>query len=179
MSQPFTLIPFDPEKINCKISGSINTTAPGLLVLQYRFSADLTEITWPAAANKPQRKDKLWQQTCMELFIAEKNSERYFEFNFLPNGDWQCYEFLSYRSPSSQPKDIKPPIIDELDDGDDVIYAVSLDLTPLSLAALLQLGINTVLLHHNGDLAYFSLVTQTGSPDFHARDSFKMTMPFA
>lgn len=179
MSQPFTLIPFDPEKINCKITGSINTTAPGLLVLQYQFSADLTEITWPAPSEKPQRKDKLWQQTCMELFIAEKNSERYFEFNFSPNGDWQCYEFLSYRSLSNQPKDIKPPIIDKLDNSRGVSYSVALDTAPLSLGAPLRLGINTVLLHHNGDQAYFSLLAQSGTPDFHARDSFKMTLSFA
>ena len=117
---------------------------PGLLDIQYQFSGELIQITWPAATNKAQRKDKLWQQTCMELFIAEQHSERYFEFNFSPNGDWQSYEFLSYRSLLSQPKSIKPPEIDKLDNRDGVSYSASLDLTPLSLAMPLQLGLSTV-----------------------------------
>lgn len=176
MAQSFTLVPFKPGLAICTISGTIEYTEPGLLDIQYQFSGNLTEITWPAATNKPQRKAKLWQQTCMELFIAEKNSERYFEFNLSPNGNWQCYEFLFYRSLASQPKNIKPPKIGKLDDRKGISYSVSLDITPLSLATPLQLGISTVLLQACGDLAYFSLYPQTDAPDFHLRDGFKLTL---
>ena len=176
MAQSFTLIPFEPDRANCTISGAIDYTAPGPLDIQYQFSGELTEIAWPAATNKPQRKDKLWQQTCMELFIAEQHSERYFEFNFSPNGDWQSYEFLSCRSLLGQPKNIKPPIIDKLDNREGVSYSVSLDITPLSLAMPLQLGLSTVLLQACGDLAYFSLLPQTDTPDFHLREGFKLTL---
>jgi hypothetical protein len=176
MAQSFTLVPFEPEQAICTISGTIEYTEPGLLVLQYQFFGELKQVVWPAATNKPQRKDELWQQTCMELFIAEPDGERYFEFNFSPSSDWQGYEFLSYRSLASQPKNIKPPKIDKLDDRTGVSYSVSLDITPLSLTTPLQLGISAVLLQACGDLAYFSLYPQTDAPDFHFRDGFKLTL---
>lgn len=176
MAQSFTLVPFGPDRPSCTISGAIDYTEPGLLDIRYQFSGELTQITWPATTNKTQRKDSLWQQTCMELFIAEQHSERYFEFNFSPNGDWQCYEFLFYRSLSSQPKNIRPPKIDKLDDREGVTYSVSLDIPSLSLTAPLQLGISAVLLQACGHLAYFSLLPQTDAPDFHLRDGFTLIL---
>ena len=57
--------------------------------------------------------DYLWQQTCLECFIAKpttfmnqdqiKNQAKYIEINASPNGQYAIYSFDSYRNPASSP----------------------------------------------------------------------------
>lgn len=44
-----------------------------------------------------QRRDLLWQSTCLEFFIQPHGQESYVEWNLSPEGDWACYEFSRYR----------------------------------------------------------------------------------
>lgn len=44
-----------------------------------------------------ERSHNLWKSNCFEFFIKKKNSQQYREYNFSPNGHWQCYDFIDYR----------------------------------------------------------------------------------
>ena len=48
-------------------------------------------------ADMPARRDRLWEETCFEFFLAVKNSPRYWEFNLSPAGHWNVYRFADYR----------------------------------------------------------------------------------
>jgi len=43
------------------------------------------------------RRSELWLETCFECFLGSEEGTAYLEFNFSPNGDWQCYAFDNYR----------------------------------------------------------------------------------
>ncbi len=47
--------------------------------------------------------DYLWQQTCLECFIAVTSSENYVEINVSPSGNYALYQFQDYREPSILP----------------------------------------------------------------------------
>lgn len=47
--------------------------------------------------------DYLWQETCLECFIAPKSSATYIEVNASPNGRYALYRFDDYRTPDHLP----------------------------------------------------------------------------
>ena len=47
--------------------------------------------------------DYLWQETCLECFIAPKNSTAYIEVNASPDGRYALYQFGDYRTPNHLP----------------------------------------------------------------------------
>ncbi|WP_372843853.1 hypothetical protein [Psychrobacter sp.] len=78
------------------------------------------QLTWPTwRADKVGFKDYLWQQTCLECFIAgslvksrlndsddlfsTNQKTAYIEINASPNGQYALYKFNSYRSPATLP----------------------------------------------------------------------------
>ena len=46
-------------------------------------------------SGKPRFTDKLWENTCFELFLYE--GPRYVEWNFATNGNWACFKFKDER----------------------------------------------------------------------------------
>lgn len=42
-------------------------------------------------------REKLWEDTCFELFIFEENSNQYREINISPTGDWTFFKFKGIR----------------------------------------------------------------------------------
>lgn len=47
--------------------------------------------------------DYLWQQTCLECFIAPSKGTGYIEINASPTGNYALYRFSDYRTPSTLP----------------------------------------------------------------------------
>ncbi len=41
--------------------------------------------------------EHLWQGACVELFVKDKNEDKYKEFNFSFDGRFICYNFKKYR----------------------------------------------------------------------------------
>ncbi|EQC46404.1 hypothetical protein M899_2010 [Bacteriovorax sp. BSW11_IV] len=67
-----------------------------LISCHYEIICD-DELIIPPPISNPIATDNLWQHTCFELFCKKKGSDEYLEFNFSPSGEWNCYEFSSYR----------------------------------------------------------------------------------
>lgn len=51
---------------------------------------------------KGQFVEGLWKYTVVELFLGEKNSDEYLEFNLSPDGAWWACAFRSYRERSGR-----------------------------------------------------------------------------
>lgn len=106
-SIPFRLIPFtdggsstDPYGSSLtdglSITGQFGVTADTLEVV-YRLQGDLSQLSLPLPANDPERRDGLWQTTCLELFLAQRGANGYWEFNLSPAGHWNVYRLEGYR----------------------------------------------------------------------------------
>ncbi|HBO70381.1 MAG TPA: hypothetical protein DD658_09800, partial [Deltaproteobacteria bacterium] len=80
----FSLQPFPGEDASgLRIEGTIgrhgNTLSIGCAIL-----GNLSKIAIPSPAELPGRRDRLWEETCLELFLGEKGFERYWEFHLSP-----------------------------------------------------------------------------------------------
>lgn len=54
-----------------------------------------------------ERKIGLWERSCFEFFIKNKEKSEYYEFNFSPFGDWNCFYFASQNDELSEYNRIK------------------------------------------------------------------------
>ena len=100
-SIPFRLIPFagdcetsDPDGLSITdsltITGHLSFTE-GTLEVAYQLWGDLAQLSLPSPASTPERRDLLWQTTCLELFLARRGANGYWEFNLSPAGHWNVY----------------------------------------------------------------------------------------
>ena len=67
------------------------------LKLLYIIKGDIKLLNISKEEKSPLRMEGLWESTCFELFLKNKNQKRYLEFNFSPSGHWNCYSFDHYR----------------------------------------------------------------------------------
>jgi hypothetical protein len=108
---PFRLIPFagdceasDPGGLSIAdnftdsltITGHLSFTE-GTLEVAYQLRGDLAQLSLPSPASTPERRDLLWQTTCLELFLARRGADGYWEFNLSPAGHWNVYRLEGYR----------------------------------------------------------------------------------
>ena len=190
-SLPFSLQPFGGEAErkdlgleSLSFSGEAALERLGsaaILRVDYRVVADPGDtpqaIRLPAPAAAPARRDGLWQHTCLEAFVADGDSQAYWELNLAPSGDWALYRFTGYRAgQESPPEEALPFTITRRADG----LALQLHWplpTELASAAELRLGIAAVMEQRNGALSYWALHHPGPQADFHRRDGFSLRWP--
>jgi hypothetical protein len=117
------------------------------------------------------RKDKLWEETCFEVFLQPVGKESYFEINLSTTGQWNSYEFEKYRTP-------QPPKACELIE----LKQFHWNSERRTMTAELQIddpcnhwrmGLTAVLKSKNpGEVFYFALKHKPEKADFHWSDSF-------
>jgi len=168
-SQNFYLYPFSraDTPAGVKISGRI-TRHGNLMTLIYILSGPLHLIKIPAPALNPIRKDRIWEATCFELFFGMKTSERYWEFNFSPSGNWNVYRFNGYRRDMAKESAFAnlPFSVKQIQDTLCLTMEIRLDQL-FDSAAPLQAGICAVINTLDGDFFYFALTHPAPKPDFH------------
>lgn len=80
--------------------------------LTFHWPSTLTFIGQPHELKKIDQNELtrelgLWEHSCFELFIKNKNNEEYVELNFSPNqAKWNAFHFTNYRSPIKETKKI-------------------------------------------------------------------------
>ena len=163
-------------------------SGPPLLWLRYGISG-AQQLRCPAPAHRPQRRDGLWQHTCLEAFVAEAGQEAYWEFNLAPSGDWavyrlartreglepdSCYDALPFevlRQPEVEGETTKQPtneLTEQLVNG--LTVELRCPLPPaLASSPELSVGLTAVLEDHRGRLSYWALTHPAAEPDFHDR----------
>ncbi|MUG99112.1 hypothetical protein F7734_45215 [Scytonema sp. UIC 10036] len=167
--QPFL---YNESLSELKIKGNV-ARYENQFTIQYALLGDLTEIEIAAPSDELARKHELWQNTCFEFFLGIENSDRYWEFNLSPSGDWNVYRFDSYRHQMQEETAFTslPFSIQYLSDGLALVLSVDLNLI-ISTDVALKVGISTVIKHKDGFVTYWALTHQGDEPDFHRRDSF-------
>jgi hypothetical protein len=136
-----------------------------------------TAILWPQAEGPAQRRDGLWQHTCLEFFLAQPEQERYWEFNLAPNGHWNVYQLAGYRHGLQPDPDYADLPFRVQRSGGQLVLELSCPL-PVSLARSrpLQLAVSAVVEHQDATASYWALHHGGTDADFHRRDGFRLVI---
>jgi len=178
-SKRFSLKPFpgDETGLGLKITGTIGRRA-NTLSLDYTLLGNLSELSIPAPGEVPVRKNRLWEETCLELFLGEENSERYWEFNLSPAGHWNVYRFASYRKEMrEEPAFTSLPFHVRTEPE---ALRLSLDVEPGKIVPAertIEVAVGAVVKTVAGETSHWALVHPGPRPDFHRRDGFTLILP--
>ena len=177
----FSLVPFrgGEDLPDLAITGTIGRTA-GTLSIRCAVAGTLSVLVVPPAAESPERKDRLWEETCLELFLGAKGSCRYWEFNLSPAGHWNVYRFTSYREGrQEEPAFPSLPFGIQFEPGS-LRLSMELDLGKLLPAGeTVEVGICAVIRTTAGGTSHWALAHPGPRPDFHRREGFALTIsPF-
>lgn len=176
---PFRLTPFAPTTEALNITGTL-AIVEGEIVLDYLVEGDLTNLHLPRSGTSAERRDLLWQTTCLELFVALVGRDDYWEFNLSPAGHWNVYHLERYREGlTPEPAYRQLPMDVALS-----TQALSLRLRcPLPPPALvptgpgLDVGITAVIDNRISGISYWALQHPATEPDFHHRGGFCIKLP--
>ena len=175
----FSLKPFPGEgnPTGLTIGGSIARRADTLSV-RCELRGDLSKVSIPAAAEEPRRKDRLWEGTCLELFLGTAVSERYWEFNFSPAGHWNVHRFTRYREGMrEEPAFASLPFTVRI--GPDALeLSMELDAGKIiPTGVTIEAGVAAVVKGVKGGTIYWALSHPGVRPDFHRRENFALESP--
>lgn len=150
------------------------------LTLRYELVGAVGNLLIPEP-QLPAEKEGLWQHTCFEAFIAVVDDEtctRYHEFNFSPSGQWAAYAFNNYRQRKvwhiSNPPTIHCTRSSNQLTLETVIHIADLPDKPPHQPY--RLGLTAVLETKAGELSYWALCHPPGTPDFHHRRGFTLSL---
>ena len=179
MTVRFSLTPFPGEERgpDLKITGTIARHGDTLSI-DCAIRGTPSELAIPSPEDPPERRDRLWEDTCLEIFLAAAGSEPYWEFHLSPAGHWNVYRFTGYREGrAEEPAFSTLPFLVRREPE-----AVRLSLD-LGLARILPAGtpieaaVCAVVRTASGKTTHWALAHTGPRPDFHRRDGFAVTLP--
>lgn len=170
----FSLHPFpsDNPDPRLRISGNISRYAD-VFAIRYELGGCLGELAIAAPADKPARKGGLWEETCFEFFLAEKDASGYREFNLSPAGHWNVYRFEDYRREMREEAAfaVLPFRVERR--AQSLVLALEVDLDGILRAdRSVEAAVSAVIRRADGVATYWALAHCGPRADFHHRDSF-------
>ncbi len=143
----------------------------------YTLTGPLDDLRLPPSVSAPERRDNLWQESCLEFFLAEHGAEEYWEVNLSPCGHWNVYHFDRYRENMRQEGNVVSlPCRASRSRHAFTLEAIldprGMGITGKSLLA----GVSAVLLSRDNVLSYWALAHPAEKPDFHLRKSFLLAL---
>ena len=165
-SFPFTLKPFTPSESKIFSITGIISRDNGVLHVSYSLNGPLQSIRLPKPAADPERRDKLWEESCFEFFIATSGSEEYREVNISPSGNWNVYRFDSYRQGMQWEEKVTSIPCRIVSNSQTFTLEATLDVKFLGfMDKPLQVAISAVLLSKNNNLSYWALAHPGRKPE--------------
>jgi len=148
------------------------------LTVRCEVRGDLSKLSIPAAAEEPRRQDRLWEETCFELFLGPVDSEAYWELNLSPSGHWNAYRFTRYREGMREEPAIASLPIDVRRDSKALLLTAEIGLGKIvppgkDLAAAVAAVIKT----NDGGKSHWASFHPASRPDFHRREGFALILP--
>ncbi len=183
LRQASRLLSFEPDAFpGIRVSGEMIWNCDGWLELSYGIlmtaSGGISDLLLPSGLfdglqSGGERRDELWTSTCCEAFIALPGSDRYWEINLAPNGDWAVYSFEGYRR-SQHPQELSSaPQVRLRRWHHQVRLDARLPLRPWWPAGVCpELALTSVLNLRTHGLNYWALRHGPDHPDFHLRSTF-------
>jgi len=175
----FFLKPFPGEgnPAGVTIGGSIARRADALTV-RYEVQGDLSKVSIPIDAEAPRRKHRLWEETCLELFLGTAVSGEYWELNLSPSGHWNAYRFDRYREGMREESAIPSLPFDVRNGPDSLELSMELDVgTILPAEETLRIGVAAVVKTVDGRTIHLALSHPGPQPDFHQSAGFTLRIP--
>ncbi|GAB4245471.1 MAG: hypothetical protein OHK0028_23460 [Deltaproteobacteria bacterium] len=174
----FSLKPFPGERnpADAAIGGTIARTGD-LLSVRFEIRGNLALLSIPPPSESPERRDRLWETTCLELFAGTAETEGYLECNLSPSGHWNVYRFARYREGMAR-EDAIPSLPFQVRNARNTIR-ISLDLAigrVVPPGKTLQIGAAAVLRAADGGISRWALAHPRPVPDFHDRNGFVLTL---
>ena len=178
----FQLVPFTKTSARTaasrfQISGQLRRSNK-IIEVEYKVKDPYFDIQWPSTVNQPLRENDLWQHTCFELFLAPWGLNEYWEYNFSPSRNWNCYRFSAYRENQRAEHSIASCKISRTEN--DAVTSTIIASTPIieKFSRLtLSTGISAVIEDKSGTLHYYALThADNSNPDFHNKKSFMLTL---
>ncbi|HZW36003.1 MAG: DOMON-like domain-containing protein [Deltaproteobacteria bacterium] len=174
----FSLIPFPTENNSpeIRITGSVGRRESRFSIA-CTIQGNLAALAIPAPASFPVRKDRLWEETCLEFFLGASDSEVYWEFNLSPAGHWNVYRFTSYRQGMrEEPAFASLPFRIREEPGS---FGISMERDVgkiLPNGDVLKVAVAAVIRTIKGDTSHWALAHAGHRPDFHRRESFLLNL---
>jgi hypothetical protein len=175
----FSLRPFDSgaPAPGIRIDGAVRRRADALSI-RFEIRGALPSIALPPPAARPGRRDRLWEDTCLELFLGPAGCRRYWEFNFSPSGHWNVYAFASYRDGMREEEAFAPALRVVRAAGDRITLSADVALGTIAPGGgALEAGVCAVILGADASTSHWALAHPGSRPDFHRRESFTMILP--
>jgi hypothetical protein len=167
--QPF---PATGPMHDLKIMGEI-VRRSSMLTVCYALIGPMSGLAVPAPAEAPDRRSRLWEETCLELFLAVEDFPTYWEFNLSPAGHWNVYRFTDYRQGMREETAFAALPFSIENRADSLLLAMDLDLDRIVREDQhLEVAISAVIKHLGGEMTRWALTHPGPQPDFHLRDSF-------
>ena len=176
--QSFSLIPFrDPHIPDITITGKIRRQN-NLLTIHYALTGEIKDIFLPSLSVNPTRNDNLWKTTCLEFFLAVKDSPQYWEVNLSPSGDWNVYVMDAYRQVNMREETrVQRLQFERQKHTNDFLLNTAVDLNPIiRVEEILEIGVTAVIQTKIGSETYWALMHPAPEADFHLRESFILVM---
>jgi len=177
--QRFLLKPFPGEgnPAGVTIGGSIARRADTLSV-RCEVRGDLSKVEIPADAEAPRRQDRLWEETCFELFLGTADSGEYWELNLSPAGHWNVYRFTGYREGMREETAITSLPFDVRREPEVLILTAEFNVGKIVPAGKdLTATVAAVIGMTDGGKSHWAPVHPASRPDFHRREGFALTLP--
>ncbi len=170
----FELAPFPgmPAPEGVRISGEARRSG-AMLNLEWRLESPEGAIALAPAANRPERRRELWEETCFEFFLTSPEAPGYWEFNLAPSGHWNVFRFDAYRAGMRDEAAFQALPFDVSKRPGTCTATATIDLTGLGLAAApWSLAIAMVVAEPAGRISYWALAHPGAEADFHHPDAF-------
>ncbi len=175
----FSLIPFPgaAPAPDVRVVGAVDRHG-GSLAVRYELLGDLSGLSIPARADVPARRDRLWEDTCFELFLAAGGSREYREFNLSPAGHWNVYRFASCRQGMREDDSYASLPFDVGAETGALRLSLHTDIGSIVPAEeRVEAAICAVVRTWAGVATYWALAHPGEKPDFHRRDGFVLNIP--
>jgi hypothetical protein len=175
----FILAPFPGQEntTDMKITGTIGRRADTLSI-GYALLGNLPELAIPSPGELPERKDRLWEETCLEFFLGVKDSEPYWEINLSPAGHWNVYRFASYRMDMREEPAFTSLPFRTQTEPETLRLFLDLEVGKIIPAGkIMEIAVSAFIKTVTGKRSHWALIHPGPRPDFHRRDGFVLNLP--
>jgi len=166
----------DDEITHMTVSGAMQLSMKQLDIT-FQLAGNINVLQLPEITPTPSRTDKLWENTCFEVFVAEPRDPNYWEYNISPSHNWAVFHFTGYRSAKSDELTVDKIIVNSHSISPNQYQIQTILPLPQALHNKnLQVGVSTILRDRQDTIYYYALTHLSQNPDFHDRNCFTLLL---
>jgi hypothetical protein len=172
MKPHYKLIPFNGEEKSLYFTVHFQILPKAKINITFNIKGDIDKIDFPKVSSKPQRIDRLWEQTCFEFFIGEQNKDNYYEVNLSSSKDWNVFVFDKYRVGKRDELKIENVDISILKTKKSLNLSTIIDFSDLIHSKKIVLGISAMIYDKSENGEYWAIKHSGEKPDFHSKANY-------